>query len=219
MLRKELAYYFSSPVAYIILGLYLLTISLFLWVIPGEWNIVDSGYADVNGLFSLSPWLLLMLCPALTMRLFSEEKLSGTWDLLRCQGISMVRIVMGKYMAAWLLTLMAILPCGIHFAVVYFLAEPMGNVDAGQFWGSMLGLCLISGTFTSIGVLAGCWSKSQIVSFLLGAVGCFVFYWALGQSLYESLGRGVIVLRDVVELLSVTAIAIAMAMVVLNHRR
>ena len=83
MYRKELTYYFSTPIAYIVIGLYLLAISLFLWVIPGQWNIIDSGYAQVDGLFQLSPWLFMLLCPALTMRLFSEERQSGIWDLIR----------------------------------------------------------------------------------------------------------------------------------------
>ena len=87
MFRKELAYYFSTPIAYIVIGLYLLAISLFLWVIPGEWNIVESGYAQVDGLFQLSPWLLMLLCPALTMRLFAEERNSGMWDLLRSKRV------------------------------------------------------------------------------------------------------------------------------------
>ena len=82
MYRKELAYYFSSPVAYIVVGLYLVAVSLFLWVIPGEWNIVESGYAQADGLFQLSPWFLMLLCPALTMRLFAEERQTGTWNLL-----------------------------------------------------------------------------------------------------------------------------------------
>ena len=113
MFRKELAYYFSTPIAYIVIGLYLLAISLFLWVIPGEWNIVESGYAQVDGLFQLSPWLLMLLCPALTMRLFAEERNSGMWDLLRSKRVPVWRLVSGKFFAAWLLMLIALLPCVI----------------------------------------------------------------------------------------------------------
>ena len=71
MYIKELRYYFSTPIAYIVIGLYLLAISLFLWVIPGQWNVIESGYAQVDGLFQLSPWLFMLLCPALTMRPFT----------------------------------------------------------------------------------------------------------------------------------------------------
>ena len=100
MYKKELSYYFSSPIAYIVIGLYQLAISLFLWVIPGQWNIIDSGYAQVDGLFQLSPWLMMLLCPALTMRLLSEERQSGIWDLIRTKPISLSRIMFGKYFAA-----------------------------------------------------------------------------------------------------------------------
>ena len=123
MFRKELTYYFSTPIAYIVIGLYLLAISLFLWVIPGQWNIIDSGYAQVDGLFQLSPWLFMLLCPALTMRLFSEERQSGMWDLIRTKPISLTRIVLGKYFAAWTLVLIGLLPCFVHYFVVAYMAE------------------------------------------------------------------------------------------------
>ena len=118
MYRKELAYYFSSPVAYIVIGLYLVTMSLFLWVIPGEWNILNSGYAQVDGLFYLSPWLFMILCPALTMRLFAEERMSGTWDLMMTKGVSLCRIVVQKALAAWTLLIIGILPCLVHYFII-----------------------------------------------------------------------------------------------------
>ena len=143
MYRKELRYYFSTPIAYIVIGLYLLAISLFLWVIPGQWNIIDSGYAQVDGLFQLSPWLFMLLCPALTMRLLSEERQTGIWDLIRTKPISLSRIMLGKYFAAWTLVLIGLLPCWVHYFVVAYMAEPMGNLDSGAFMGSFVGLILL----------------------------------------------------------------------------
>ena len=122
MFCKELRYYFSSPVAYIVIGLFLLLISLFLWVVPGEWNIIDSGYAQVDGLFELAPWLFLLLCPVLTMRLFAEERQTGTWNLLRTKPISLTRIVLAKGLAAWVIVLIALLPCLVHYFVVFRMA-------------------------------------------------------------------------------------------------
>ena len=219
MYRKELTYYFSTPIAYAVIGLYLLTISLFLWVIPGEWNVIESGYADVNGLFALSPWLLMLLCPALTMRLFSEEKQSGMWDLLMSKRVSVSRIVWSKYLAAWTLTAVSILPCVVHYAVVYHIAEPAGNVDGGAFAGSMVGLLLLSGTFTAIGLLASSWSSNQIVSFLCGAVACFALYWLTLQDHFNSLARGVIDLRDVVFFLSVAVVCVMLTMMVVSRKK
>lgn len=213
MFRKELAYYFSTPIAYIVIGLYLVAVSLMLWVIPGEWNIIDSGYADLRGMFQMSPWLLLLLCPALTMRLFSEEKQSGMWDLLRAKKVQVYRMVLAKYFAAWLLTLLAILPCIIHYVVVYRLAEPVGNVDGGQFAGSLIGLCLISMTFTALGLMTATLSRNQIVCYVLGVVLCFALYWITIQAHYQSISRGVVDVRDVGFLFGISAVALVITIV------
>ena len=196
MFLKELRYYFTTPIAYIVIGLYLLAISLFLWVIPGQWNIIDSGYAQVDGLFQLSPWLFMLLCPALTMRLLSEERQSGIWDLIRTKPISLSRIMWGKYFAAWTLVLIGLLPCFVHYFVVAYMAEPMGNLDSGAFIGSFIGLILLSGSFMAIGLLCATFSKSQIVCFICGALACFILYWIVLQDHYSALSRGVIDLRD-----------------------
>jgi len=211
MYRKELRYYFSTPIAYIVIGLYQLAISLFLWVIPGQWNIIDSGYAQVDGLFQLSPWLFMLLCPALTMRLLSEERQSGIWDLIRTKPVSLSRIMWGKYFAAWTLVLIGLLPCFVHYFIVAYMAEPMGNLDSGAFLGSFIGLILLSGTFMAIGLLCATFSKSQIVCFIAGALTCFVLYWVLLQDHYSALSRGVIDLRDVAVFLSVSVVAIIAA--------
>jgi len=208
MYRKELRYYFSTPIAYIVIGLYQLAISLFLWVIPGQWNIIDSGYTQVDGLFQLSPWLFMLLCPALTMRLLSEERQSGIWDLIRTKPVSLSRIMLGKYFAAWTLVLIGLLPCFVHYFVVAYMAEPMGNLDSGAFMGSFIGLILLSGTFMAVGLLCATFSKSQIVCFIAGALACFVLYWVLLQDHYSALSRGVIDLRDVVVFLLVAVVAV-----------
>ena len=212
MYKKELRYYFSTPIAYIVIGLYLLAVSLFLWVIPGQWNIIDSGYAQVDGLFQLSPWLFMLLCPALTMRLFSEERQTDIWDLIRTKPVSLTRIVLGKYFAAWTLVLIGLLPCFVHYFVVAYMAEPMGNLDSGAFMGSFIGLILLSGTFMAIGLLCATFSKSQIVCFITGALTCFVLYWVLLQDHYSSLSRGVLDLRDLIFFATIAIVAIVAAM-------
>ena len=208
MFKKELSYYFSTPIAYIVIGLFLLAISLFLWVIPGQWNVIESGYAQVDGLFQIAPWLLMLVCPALTMRLFAEEKQSGTWLLLRAQPISLWKIVVGKYLAAFVLTVMALLPCVVHYFIVFYMAEPVGNIDGGQFIGSMMGLVFLSASFTGIGMLSSTLTGSQLVAFIFGAVTNFVLYWVLLQDHYSSISRGVVDLRDVVLFVSVAVAAI-----------
>ena len=216
MYLKELRYYFSTPIAYIVIGLYLLAISLFLWVIPGQWNIIESGYAQVDGLFQLSPWLFMLLCPALTMRLFSEERQSGIWDLIRTKPISLSRIVISKYFAAWTLVLIGLLPCFVHYFVVSYMAEPMGNLDSGAFLGSFIGLILLSGPFMAIGILCATFSKSQIVCFIGGALSCFILYWVVLQDHYTSISRGVLDLRDLVFFITVIVVALLAAIITID---
>lgn len=217
MFRKELSYYFSTPIAYIVIGLFLLAVSLFLWVIPGQWNVIESGYAQVDGLFQISPWLLMLVCPALTMRLFAEERQSGTWLLLRAQPIPLWRIVVGKYMAAFVLTVIALLPCIVHYFIVFYMAEPIGNIDSGQFIGSMMGLVFLSASFTGIGMLCSTLTGSQLVAFILGAVANFVLYWVVLQDHYSSISRGVVDLRDVVFFISLTIASVVITILVADR--
>ena len=231
MYKKELQYYFSTPIAYIVIGLYLLAVSLFLWVIPGQWNIPDSGYAQADGLFTISPWLFMLLCPALTMRLFAEERQTGTWSLLRTKPISLWRIVTGKYLAAWTIVVLAQLPCIVQYVLVYHLAEPVGNVDTGAFFGSFIGLLLLSATFCAIGAFASSLTRSQIIAFIIGLVGCFLMFygfdllasllsngiaanvieWFGMNSHYESMSEGVIDLRDLVYFISVSILFVLLS--------
>ena len=217
MFRKELAYYFSTPIAYIVIGLFLLAISLFLWVIPGQWNVIESGYAQVDGLFQISPWLLMLVCPALTMRLFAEERQSGTWLLLRAQPIALWKIVLGKYMAAFVLMVLALLPCLVHYFIVFYMAEPIGNIDGGQFIGSMMGLVFLSASFTGIGLVCSTLTSSQLVAFILSATSCFVLYWLLLQDHYSSISRGVVDLSDVVFFLSIAIASIVISIFISNQ--
>ena len=156
----------------------------------------------------------MLVCPALTMRLFAEERQSGTWILLRAQPIPLWRIVVGKYMASFVLTVIALLPCIVHYFIVFYMAEPMGNIDSGQFIGSMMGLVFLSASFIGIGMLCSTVTRSQLVAFILGAVSCFVLYWVTLQDHYSSISRGVVDLRDVVFFLSVAIASIIISIIV-----
>ena len=238
MYKKELLYYFTSPIAYIVVGLYLLLISLFLWVIPGEYNIIESGYAQVDGLFRLSPWLFLFLCPALTMRLFSEERQRGTWNVLMTKPVSLLSIVTAKFFAAWTLVFIALLPCVTHLVATYVIAEPYGNVDVAAFCGSFIGLMLMSLAFIAVGTFFSSLSKNQIVCFILSVLGCAVFYYGFdllamlfssaavvntmqqigGFAHFSSLARGVLDLKDIVYFLVVTVLFVSSTVIVLQHQ-
>ena len=138
LLKKEFLYFFSSATGYIVIGMFLLATGLFLWVFPGEYNIIDSGYAQMDGLFILAPWLYLFLVPAVTMRSFSEEKKSGTIELIYTRPISGLKIILAKYSASVLLVLFSLLPTLLYFGAVYLLSQyPAVNVEPinyGFFW-------------------------------------------------------------------------------------
>jgi ABC-2 type transport system permease protein len=226
ILKKELSTFFGTAAGYIVIGIFLLLTALFLWVIPGEFNILMSAYANLDGLFYLAPWLFLFLCPAVTMRLFAEEKQTGTWELIQTKPFSRWQIVLGKFSAGWSLAILALIPTLIYYFTVLFLAEPFGNVDSGAFWGSFLGLIFLAGIYVSIGTFASSLSKNQIVSFILALLMCFLMYYGFdvltsfftsGSSIeiienmgisqhYSSVGRGVIDSRDLVYFLTVIAL-------------
>ena len=119
--------------------------------------------------------------------------------------------MLGKYFAAWTLVLIGLMPCFVHYFVVAYMAEPMGNLDSGAFLGSFIGLILLSGTFMAVGVLCATFSKSQIVCFITGALACFILYWVLLQDHYSALSRGVIDLRDVAVFFSVAVVSLIAA--------
>ena len=218
ILKKEIKSFFGSLTAYIVVGIFLILTNLFLWVIPGEFNIPESGYANVDGLFMIAPWLFLFLCPAISMRAFAEEKLSGTWELLVTKPISKWQILLGKYFASVLLVLIALIPTILNYFIVSYLAEPVGNVDSGAFWGSFIGLLLLAFVYTAIGIFASSLSKNQVISFIIAVVVSFVLFYGFdiltsfidsGNSMeiieqmgihahYKSISRGVIDSRDLI---------------------
>ncbi len=216
--NKEIKSFFGSLTGYIVVGIFLILTNLFLWVIPGEYNIPESGYANVDGLFTIAPWLFLFLCPAVAMRAFAEEKQSGTWELIITKPLSSWQIVLGKYFASVVVVLVALIPTILNYFVVSYLAEPVGNVDAGAFWGSFIGLAFLAFIFTAIGVFSSSLSNNQVISFVLAVVISFALFYGFDlltaffskgniigliesagiNAHYKSVSRGVIDSRDLV---------------------
>ncbi len=223
LIRKELSLYFSNLSGYLISCLFLLITGLFLWVIPGNWNIFSAGYANLNGLFELAPWLYLFLIPAISMRLFADEYRSGTIELLMTSPLSSWQVVGAKYLAGFVVVLISLLPTLVFYYSVSAMASPAGNVDSGAIWGSYIGLVFLAAVYLAIGVYSSSLTDNQIVAFLLALLACYVIYAGLdfvslifnGQlalyiadggiaAHYDSLSRGVIELSDVIYFLSVT---------------
>lgn len=230
IIKKELHSFFSTPTGYIVTILFLLGTALFLWVLPGEYNILDSGYANLDGLFALAPWLFLFLCPAITMRMIAEERQTGTIETLMVKPLTVWRIVAGKWIASWLLVLIALLPTILWYIIVGLIAEPPFNIDSGAFWGSWIGLVLLAMVYCAIGLFGSSLTSSQIVAFIASTIICFLTYYGfeligsltsgstaytlrtLGiDAHYTSMARGVIDSRDIVYYLLVAALFVSAA--------
>lgn len=172
---KELRSYFSSLIAYIVILVFLVMMGLFLWVFPQS-NILDYGYANIDPLFQLAPYIYLFLIPAITMRAFAEERRTGTMELLLTRPLSDWDIILGKFFACFLLVLFALAPTIIYYYTVYELGAPQGNIDTAAVIGSYIGLILLGAVFTSMGILASAITDNQIVAFIIAVFLCYVMY-------------------------------------------
>jgi ABC-2 type transport system permease protein len=222
ILKKEFNSFFASPIAYLVIGVFLLINSLFLWVFKDDFNLLNAGFADINPFFYLTPWVFLFLIPAITMKSFADEFNSGTIEILKTRPISNWQIVLGKFWASLLLVVVALLPTLIYVYTIYQLGNPMGNLDFGSTIGSYIGLLFLAATYTSIGLFTSTLSKNQIVAFILGVFITFLFFYGFDaisnsfptQSIsikkiginehFKSISRGVLDTRDLLYFASVT---------------
>ncbi|MBC8111197.1 MAG: gliding motility-associated ABC transporter permease subunit GldF [Verrucomicrobia bacterium] len=177
--KKEINSFFSSLIAYIIIGIFLIGTGLFVWIFP-DYNVLDYGYADLFVLFDYTPLVFLFLIPAITMRSFAEEKRLGTLELLFTRPLTDWQIVGGKFFACWLLAVVALLPTLLYYYAIYQLGEPVGNIDTAGVTGSYLGLILLAGAFTAIGIFASSLTDNQLVAFVIAVALCFMLYQGFG---------------------------------------
>jgi len=236
ILRKEFNSFLNSPVAYVVLGVFLVATGLFVWVFPDS-SVLDYGFADLQTLFNIAPWIFLFLIPALTMRTFAEEKKAGTMELLLTRPLTDGQIIGGKYLACLLLALLALVPTLLYYYSVYQLGNPAGNIDSAATVGSYLGLALLAAVFAAIGVLASALTRDQIVAFLAAVVGCFLVYsgfdslasvfdgglaYYIGQlgiaAHYRDLAKGLIDSRDLLYFLSLIVGCLLATRLVLQSR-
>ena len=220
ILKKEINSFFASPIAYLVISIFLLINGLFLWVFKGDYNILDYGFSDLSPFFLLAPWILVFLIPAVTMRSFSDEKKQGTLELLLTKSISHLNIVLGKYFGAFALILIAFVPTILYAYTVNQLGNPVGNLDIGSTLGSYFGLLFLMAAYTAIGIFSSTLSSNQIIAFIVSVSLCLLFYIGfdgianlfsstsiekLGMNWhFNSMSRGVIDTRDIIYFLSVT---------------
>jgi len=224
--RKEISGFFSSLTGYIVIAVYLTVNSLFMWIFPGEWNIFDNGYAGLDTLFLLSPWIFLFLVPAVTMRRSAEEKRLGTIELIFSRPITERGIIWGKYLASVVLVLLALLPGIIYYFSVYQLGEVPGNLDKGGTIGAYTGLFFLASVYAAAGIFASSLTDNQVIAFITAVLLCFMLFMGfesvaylpglrnfdefiirLGiNEHYKSMSRGVLDIRDIIYFVSTVII-------------
>ncbi len=236
--RKEVAGFLNSLIAYIVVSVFLTGIGLLMWVFP-QTNILDYGFADMETLFGLAPYVFMFLIPAICMKFFAEEKKSGTMELLFTRPLTDLQVILGKYFAGLFLVIFSLLPTLIYYYSVYELGSPKGNLDSAGIMGSYIGLLLLGSFFTALGVLASSITENQIIAFILGAFLCFIFYDGIdalaslatvgsaGQLIerlgvvyhYNALSRGLMDSRDILYFLSITAATLLFTKLVIGSRK
>ena len=239
LFKKEISNFLSSLIGIMVIVVFLLITGLFLWVFQSDFNLLSYGYANLDGLFILAPWVFLFLVPAVTMRSFAEENRTGTIEMLLTKPLSDWQIIMAKFLASVVLVLLALIPTAVYYFSVYRLGFPMGNLDKGGILGSYIGLFLLSSSFVSIGIFCSSITNNQILAFILSVFLCgfiyigfeFIFSLSLfgpidlfiqrlGMSAhYSSISRGVIDTRDILYFLSVMALFLSMTKLVLASRK
>lgn len=239
LFKKEIRGFFSTFTGFLVIVVFISLNSAFMWIFRGGNNIFENGYSSLDSLFSLAPWIFLFLVPAISMRMFAEERRSGTLDLLFTRPLTEWQVVSAKFLAAWVLVLIALIPTLIYFLSVYLLGNPVGNIDSGGTWGSYIGLLFLGGIYAAVGIFSSSLTDNQIVAFVLAVVISFFFY--LGFDLastifsngelalvverigidfhYQSISRGVIDSRDMIYFISVVVLMLFLTRFVLLSKK
>jgi ABC-2 type transport system permease protein len=215
IMRRELISYFATPLAYIFLLIFLVLANLFTFYLGGFF---ERGQADLNPFFTYHPWLFLFLIPAVSMRLWAEERRSGSIELLMTLPVTLWQAVVGKFLAAWAFIILALVLTFPLWITVNYLGSP----DNGAILAAYIGSMLLAAGFLSIGSLASALTRNPVVAFIVGIAACFVFLvagfplvldafrgWApqflvdavgsLGfLTHYEAISKGVIDIRDLI---------------------
>ena len=226
--QKELRSYFNSPVAYVVIVVFLGIVG---WVYTSSMFLIN--VASLRMLFEWTPLVFLFVIPAITMRLLAEEKKAGTIELLTTKPLHDWEVVIGKFLAAWALVCLALVPTLLYYITIVFL----GDIDNGPVIGGYLGLFLMAGVYVAIGLFASSLTENQIVGFIIGLLFMFALYLMdkvlifvpdFMTSIVEYLGidfhfsniaRGVIDTRDIVYFLSLLGFSLYLSVVSLERRK
>lgn len=235
---REINSFFSSLIAYLVIGVFLLLTGLFIWVFPQS-SVINSAYSNIDPLFTIGPYVFLFLIPAICMRSFAEEKKTGTIEFLMTKPLSDVHIILAKYFANFTIVLLSLIPTLIYYYSVYQLGNPIGNLDSAGIAGSYIGLVLLAAVFTSIGILASSLTENQITAFILAVFISFLLHegfqslsevniWGRFSAIiaklgiaqhYASISKGLVDSRDILYFITVIVLALSGTKLVLESRK
>ena len=228
ILLKELRSFFNSPIAYVIMVVFALLAGYFFTT-----GLFLQNVASMRAIFELIPFLLLFFAPAITMRMISEERKTGTIELLLTKPVKDGEIIVGKFLAAWLFFLIALAPTLVYLVTVMFL----GKIDLGPVIGGYLGLLLVGGGFLALGIVGSTLTENQVVAFILSFLIMFIFFMldkvvmylpGTVASIVEYLGidyhfsniaRGVVDTRDLVYYVSLIGFSLLVATELLERKK
>ena len=229
--RRELAAFFDSLIAYVMIVLFLGLSGIFTWLVGT--NVFFIGQATMQVFFSIAFWSLFFFIPAITMRMIAEENRSGTIELLITKAVSDSQIVWGKFLACLILVAIALVSTLPYYVTI----SQLGNIDDGAVIGGYFGLLLLSASYISIGLFASSVTQNQIVAFLLSlTIGiCFqMLFDVLGDSIrgnigatltylsmsthFESISRGVVDSRDLIYFLSIVVLGTVLSQAMISKR-
>ena len=236
--KRELFSFLNSAMAYITIGIFLLACGILLWFFP-DTSILEYGYAEMDGFFSLVPFLFMFLIPAITMRSFAEERREGTYVLLATRPLTDGQIVCAKYLACVVLVFFSLLPTLVYYYSISELGLPKGNIDTGAVIGSYAGLFLLGSAFAAIGIFASSITKNQIIAFAIAVFICFFAHSGFDSlskvpflaniettianlginEHYQSISRGVMDTRDLIYFLTLIILFLGITKLVIGGRK
>ena len=236
--KRELFSFLNSLMAYITIGIFLLACGLMFWFFP-DTSILEYGYAEMDGFFSLVPYLFMFLISAITMRSFAEERKEGTYVLLATKPLTDWQIIIAKYLACVVLVIFSLIPTLIYYYSISQLGMPKNNIDTGAVIGSYIGLFLLGNAFTAIGIFTSSITKNQIIAFAVAVFLCFFAYSGFSsisklsylQSIesyvvnlgiaahYEAMSRGVLDTRDLVYFVTFVAFFLGLTKLAVGGRK
>ncbi|MDR0619084.1 MAG: gliding motility-associated ABC transporter substrate-binding protein GldG [Bacteroidales bacterium] len=233
---KEIRQFFSGASGYLTLFIFYTVTALVLFVLPNPFNILDSGTSSLEHFFSFAPFAFLFLIPSICMKCFSEEKKTGTLEILLTRPLTPYQITLAKFFSCTIFFTVSLLPVFIYYYTVSAAASPAGNIDTSAFIGSLIGLIFLGTAFIAVSVFLSSLTDSQVLAFIVSVVVCAFFYFGfdavsemtgegstsvfiaeLGmREHFASLGRGVLTAVDVLYFISITFVFIVLTAVILR---